>query len=101
MSDDTWALWAANYGDDGYCSTGALHVLDGSESIIGRNELPTLSFRLPWAKDAAGHPMTDVEVLEDATNFALHAAKDIGRTDAIYDVAINRGANIVVTFHMW
>jgi hypothetical protein len=99
-NDDTWAIWVANYGSEGYCSTRALHVLDGDDSIIGRTSLPTLSFRLPWAKDAAGRPMEDVQVL-DATNFALHAAKDIGRTDAIYDVAINRGASIIVTFHMW
>jgi hypothetical protein len=99
-NDDTWAIWAANYGSEGYCSTRSLHVLDGDESIIGRKQLPTLSFRLPWAKDAAGRPMDDVQVL-DSTNFALHAAKDIGRTDAIYDVSVNRGASIVVTFHMW
>jgi hypothetical protein len=100
VNDDTWAMWLANYGSEGYCSTRALHVLDGDESIIGRKELPTLSIRLPWARDTSNQPMADVEVL-DNTNFALHAAKDIGRTDAVYDVAINRGANIVVSFHMW
>jgi hypothetical protein len=52
------------------------------------------------ASRANTRPMAHVEVL-NATHFALHAAKDIGRADAIYDVAINRGANIVVTFHMW
>jgi hypothetical protein len=100
LSDDTWALWAANYGNEGYCSSRTQHALDGNDSIIGQHDFPTLSFRLPWARDEYGLAMADVEVL-DATSFALHAAKNTGRTDALYDVAIDRGNSITVTFYMW
>jgi hypothetical protein len=100
LTDDTWAIFATNFGNEGYCSTRALHVLDGDESIIGRKDFPTFTVLIPWAKDESGKPMASVEIL-DTTNFALHAQVDIGRRDAIFDTHVEEGSGILVTFHMW
>lgn len=96
--DDQWDMWAANYGSSGYCSTGALHVLDGPETIIGRN-LTTMSFSLPWAKDEAGRPMAGVEIVHQTTSFFIQGDQDFDH-QVTYDPVINPGQNIIVTFQM-
>jgi hypothetical protein len=103
LNDDTWAIWAANYGDEGYCSTRALHVLDGDQSIIGRRDFPTLTFRIPWAKDQYGQDMKDVDVLFPQTNFVQYPQVDAARNQEKWDWAIDRGDHkgIVITFHLW
>ncbi len=103
-NDDTWAIWAANFGSEGYCSTRALHVLDGDESIIGRKVFPTMGFRLPWTNyvSADGNtvlPMADVEVL-DSTNFTLKAKPDVARNNASYSVFTDRGKSVTIIFDM-
>jgi len=96
--DDTWAIFATNFGNEGYCSTRALHVLDGDESIIGRKDFPTMTFRLPWASET-GSPMADAAV-KSTTNFTLHAQVDVGTTDVPVDIMKEKGKDIIVTFHM-
>jgi hypothetical protein len=97
--DDVWAIWATNFGDEGFCSSRALHVLDGPDSIIGPPGLSTMAFRLPWAKDESGRPMADVEIL-GSTNFGLRIQHDIGRSDATYFTSTETGKSITVTFQL-
>jgi hypothetical protein len=101
--DDIWAIFATNFGNEGYCSTRALHVLDGDQSIIGRQSFPTMTFRIPWAKDKYGQDMKDVAILFPQTNFVQHAQVDIGQNQEKWDYAIDKGdrKGIVITFHLW
>jgi hypothetical protein len=102
-NDDVWAIWAASYGNSGYCSTRALHVLDGDQSIIGRRDFPTMTFRIPWAKDRYGQDMQDVEIIWQETNFFQYAQVDNDLTHENWDWAVDRGTHkgIVITFHLW
>ncbi len=103
-SDDVWAIWATNFGNEGYCSTRALHVLDGDESIIGQRSFSTMTFRIPWAKDRHGQDMKDVAILpEPLTSFVQHAQVDIGQNQEKWDWAIDRGERkgVIITFHLW
>ena len=50
--DDTWAVMARNWGNEGYCSSGDSHFL----------ETKTISIRIPWPTNA-----TQVEVLPSTT----------------------------------
>jgi hypothetical protein len=102
FKDDTWAIFATNFGNEGYCSTRALHVLDGDQSIIRRQSFPTMTFRIPWAKDQYGQDMKDVDVLPQS-NFVQYSQVDTNRNQETWDWAIDSGdrKGIVITFHLW
>jgi hypothetical protein len=103
LDDDIWAIFATNFGNEGYCSTRALHVLDGDQSVIGLQSFPTMTFRIPWAKDKYGQDMKDVEILFPQTNFVQHAQADIGQNQENWDYAIDKGdrKGVIVTFHLY
>jgi hypothetical protein len=96
--DDVWALWATNYGNEGYCSTRSLHTLDGAGSIVG-TPIDSITFRLPWAKDAHGRPMAAVKNLP-SSSLVMHWQVDGPKPGISSWVSIEPARAVVVTLDL-